>query len=126
MMALWITLAATIFLLLLWGLFLKEANTDIDAMLGDIDSATFYAVTEDWEKSTEALDKVYSRWFDRRLLYSMFFDAVSIKEVESALAKAGAYVMVKEKSSAVAELADLRHLILFIYENETISLENIM
>jgi hypothetical protein len=126
MKALWITVAATIFLLLIWGIFLNSASTDVADMLSDIDSASFYAAAEEWGKSSDALDKVYKRWFDRRLLFSMFFDAVSIKEIESVFAKAGAYIMAEEKGSAAAELADLRHLILFIYENETISIENIM
>ncbi len=126
MKALWITLAATVFLLIIWGSFLNFAGEDIDKMISNIDAAVEFISQEDWDMGQSAINKVFDNWFDKRLIYSLFFDAISIGDLETAMFKADAYIKSEEKSAAIAELAGLRHLLAFLYENETISIENIL
>jgi hypothetical protein len=126
MKAFWTTIAATAVLLVIWSVFISYADVDVDKMTSDIDAATVAIEADDWVKSRDALADVAQRWHDRRLTFSLFFDAVSIGDVEASLARAQAYCRSEEKGSALAELAYLSHLLLFLYENELITLENIL
>lgn len=126
MRAFWITVAATLILLIIWGIFVSSTDLDMKNMTANIDSAVVSINQDDWQESQERIDKVLSRWSDRRLVFSLFFDAVSIDEVESLMAKASALNKAKEKGSLLAELANLRHSLLFLLENEKISIENIL
>jgi len=122
----WITLITTIILLIAGAMFINYAGGSIDGMTGKIDAAVVSVTEEDWSESYGLLNDMLQQWSDSRLIFSLFFDAVSIGEVEASMLKAMAYNRAKEKGSMLAELAQLRHLLLFLFENETISIENIL
>jgi hypothetical protein len=126
MRALWITIIATLILFITWGTFIHFAGKDMDYMADNIDRATLSVFKEDWQEGQAFLELVEKRWFKRRLVFSLFFDAVSIGEVEASLFKATSYNSAEEKGSAMAELTNLRHLLSFLFENEKISIENIL
>jgi hypothetical protein len=126
MKALWTSIAVTAVLLVTWGVFISYAEVDVDKMVTDIDSAVVSIEADDWVEAQGAIMRVAQRWHDRRLAYSLFFDAISINDVESSLVRADAYCRAQEIGSAVAELASLRHLLLFLYENELVTIENVL
>ncbi len=125
MKGLWISLAATAALLLVWGIFISSAKADVDSMVTDIDEAIICAETEDWEKARDIIISVSDQWHARRTVFSAFFDESSIGGIEASLCITEAYIHAEEKGSSMAELANLRHLLLFLYENEMITIENI-
>ncbi|MGI6734135.1 MAG: DUF4363 family protein [Anaerovoracaceae bacterium] len=126
MKALWTSIAVTVVLLVIWSVFIGYADVDVDKMVTDIDVAVASIEADDWTQAQDAVTRVSRRWQDRRLVYSLFFDAISISDVESSLVRAGAYCRTHDESSAIAELSDLRHLLLFLYENELVTIENIL
>jgi hypothetical protein len=126
MKALWTAIAVTVILLITWGVFIDYTDVDVDKMATDIDIAVTSVETGDWGQAQDAIARVSAKWYDRRLVYSLFFDSVSINDVESSLVRAEAYCRSRESASAIAELAALRHLLLFLYENELITIENIL
>ncbi len=126
MKAFWITIVAVIVLLIMWGLFLISSDADIHNMTANIQAAESLIYIDNWQGSRDAIEQVSSQWYSRRLIFSLFFDAISIGEVEGSLNRVEAYSLAEEKGSALAELAYLRHLLLFLFENETISVENIL
>ena len=126
MKALWISVAATVALLLLWGAFINYTGEGTAKMTVGIDHAIASAETNQWKEAQDSIDSVSRQWYDHRLVYSLFFDAVSIGDVETSLVRAIAYCRSEEKGSAIAELESLRHLLLFLYENEMITIENIL
>lgn len=126
MKALWISVAATAALLLIWGAFINYTNEGTAKMTADIDDAIISVEMNQWREAKNSIESVSRQWYDRRLIYSLFFDAVSIGEVETSLVRAVAYCRTEEKGSAVAEFESLRHLLLFLYENELITIENIL
>ncbi|HPO05047.1 MAG TPA: DUF4363 family protein [Bacillota bacterium] len=126
MKAFWIVLAATAVLFIAWGLFISSADADIEKMKAEIDSAITAISVEEWDKGQDAIDNIFRQWKDKRLVFSLFFDAISIGEAEASLFKADAYTKAREKGSAMAELAYIRHRLSFLYENEKITIENIL
>ena len=126
MKALWISIAATLVLFLIWGAFISYTYEGTTEMTADIDDAIVFVEMDRWKEAQNSIESVSRQWYDRRLIYSLFFDAVSIGEVETSLVRAVAYCRTEEKGSAVAELESLRHLLLFLYENELITIENIL
>lgn len=126
MRGLWISIAATAILLVIWGLFIGFANGIIKDMVFIIDDSMAYAADEDWPNAGDDVEKTINQWSKNRLLFSLFFDAVSISDVEGTMFRAKAYGQAEEKAAFLAELAYLRHLLLFLFENETISIENIL
>lgn len=126
MKAFWITIGAVLVLLIIWGLFFISTDADIHDMTASIQDAKSLIYIDNWQESRYAIEEVSRLWYNHRLILSMLFDAISIGEVEGSLKRAKAYCLAEEKGSVLAELAYLRHLILFLLENETISVENIL
>ncbi|GAB1476027.1 hypothetical protein MASR2M70_08590 [Bacillota bacterium] len=126
MKGLWITIAATLFLLVVWGWFISSSESDVRSMTENIRKAESSIHLDNWQESREAIEDISRRWINRRLVFSLFFDAISIEEFESSIKRAAAYCFAEEKGPALAELAYLRHYLLFLFENETISVENIL
>ncbi len=122
----WITVVASLILLIAGAMFIGYAGENIGHMTENIDEAVLSITSENWEESNNLLNNVQQQWSDSRLIFSLFFDAISIGEVEASLLKSISLSKAKEQGSALAELANLRHQLLFLFENETISIENIL
>ncbi len=126
MRALWMSIAAVVLLLAFWGVFISHADADINYMEDTIEDAILSIGVEDWGKAESDIEAVSRRWQSRRLVFSLFFDAISMGEIEASLAKAHAYGGSQEKGGCLAELANLHHLLSFLYENEMVTIENIL
>lgn len=108
-----------------WGVFLNRADKAIHEMSASINEEILPAVSaEDWRRSQERFSYMSTLWNQDRRLFSIYFDAISIGQIEGSLARAKEYLQSEEKSSASGELAYLDQQLLFVLENERLSLEN--
>lgn len=108
-----------------WGVFLNRADKAIHEMSASINEEIIPAVSaEDWRRSQERFSYMSTLWNQDRRLFSIYFDAISIGQIEGSLARAKEYLQSEEKSSASGELAYLDQQLLFVLENERLSLEN--
>ncbi|NLY70390.1 MAG: DUF4363 family protein, partial [Clostridiales bacterium] len=80
---------------------------------------------ENWHDAYKSFEQVVEKWQSKRKIYSIFFDAISIGEIEGTMAKAKAYINSQDIVSAVAEIAHLEQQLSFLLENEKVTFENI-
>ena len=108
-----------------WAVFVNHATDAIHQMSSIINGDLIPSVAaENWQDAKEQLGKVSALWKEDRLLYSIFFDAISIGDVEGTLAKVSAYIREEETANAEGELEYLNQQLSFLLENEKLSLEN--
>lgn len=108
-----------------WGVFLNRADKAIHEMSASINEEIIPAVSaEDWRRSQERFSYMSTLWNQDRRLFSIYFDAISIGQIEGSLARAKEYLQSEEKSFASGELAYLDQQLLFALENERLPLEN--
>ncbi len=127
MRSLVISVVALLVIVIPWAIFINGAGSDLEDMINTVkNQAIEEALSENWKKADEALSYVSKKWYDGRKSFSIFLDAQSIDDIECSLAKARAYVNAEEKGSALGEMAYLHHQLIFLLENETTKLENIL
>jgi hypothetical protein len=108
-----------------WGLFLGQADATIQEMSKSINEEIIKAVaTEDWQRANLGFVQISTLWNQKRKLFSVFVDAISIGEIEGTLARTRAYLLSKEQANSQGELAYLDQQLSFLIENERLSLEN--
>ncbi len=127
MRSLVISVVALMVIIIPWAIFINDAGRDLESMIDTVkNTAIKEALAENWQEAEKALSYVSNKWYDGRKGFSIFLDAQSIDDIECSLARAQAYVHAQEKGSALGEMAYLHHQLIFLLENETTKLENIL
>ncbi|NLP30777.1 MAG: DUF4363 family protein [Clostridiales bacterium] len=126
MRALFISLLSLTILVVSWSIFLVYAGNAINDMVDILEYETIEKIkNENWQNAQKSFKQVIEIWQSKRKIYSVFFDANSIGEIEGTIAKAKAYINSQDQGSAVAEIAHLQQQFSFLLENEKVTLENI-
>lgn len=127
MRSLLISIVAFTLVLGSWGVFIVFADDSIHSLHQTIKKEAMLAINqEDWVKAEKSLGRVSAQWYQGRRVFSLFFNAQAIAEVEASVVRAQAYISAEEKASSLGELAYLDQQLMFLLENEKLTLENVM
>jgi hypothetical protein len=102
---------------------LETSSKKIENQLVEVENST---LSEDWEKAKSWMDSVNSNWKTTSKAWTILIDNDEIDYIDESLSKMDKYILVKDKSMALAEIATLQLYIKHIPDKESFNIKNIL
>lgn len=93
---------------------------------GQLDQVESLIVDNDWEQADQALAKSYDDWSASQAYLHIVSHHEVLDEAEAMYRRAAVFIQIREESSLLGELSDLRHQLRLLSEMEQLSIKNIL
>jgi hypothetical protein len=124
-----ITISILLLLIIIIGLglfsfsFLESSSKVIENQLVEVENNTY---SGDWVKAGAWINSVKSNWASTSRIWTALIDHAEIDNIDTALAKMEKFILVKDSSMTLSEIATLKLLIKHIPDKEAFNLKNIL
>ncbi len=109
-----------------WLIFDNYSSTNIEKMTNLIYSDIIPSVeSENWDESKEKMQKLGSYWDKYKNKALFFLNNEEISEIDYSIVKTYKYVKAEDVSNASGELCSIAEQMVFLYQKEKITPENI-
>lgn len=122
-------LAAVFCLLLLiipWCFYEHYASNTIGSYTDILDNDIMPAVlSEDWETAENKYNEIIKNWENFETVSEYFLDTEAVTEADELINKTHQYIIMRDASNASANAAELKHMLNYLHDNETLSSGNL-
>lgn len=120
-----ISLVAFLVVVTIWFFAMDYLNDSIKELIAIDNQINAYIVEENWETAEEAFEEFIEIWDKHESIYHIFLHQGCIMEVNHAISEAKIYIEYKEIAASLGHLSFIKVQLLFLYENELVTLQNI-
>lgn len=127
MRSLIISCIGILLILAIWLGFMTYTENALSDMTAELNESILPAIqTEQWERASEEFYHFSQVWHDHKKIFDFFLDQSNMAETDFCIARAGACIDSKDLASSASELACVKERLKFLYENEKITIENLL
>ncbi|SHK00362.1 DUF4363 family protein [Desulforamulus aeronauticus] len=116
-----------IVLVLAFGLWTSHAlDKASQELTGNIKQVTQEVQQDNWQEANKHVEELEQKWEKIGTWWPMVLDHQEIDNIEFALAKLKEYIATKDNVMSLAQLSELKLMILHLPEKEALTLKNIL
>lgn len=110
-----------------WLLFYDYSETKLSEYASDIENNIIPLIeSETWDESRIQINQLSDSWHRYRKTALLFLDTETINEIDYSMARSIKYVLAEDLSNSSGELYSMHEQLMFLIENDKVSLANIM
>lgn len=114
-------------LLILWFSFFSFSGNTLASFADSADITIMYSVNSgNWDKAITDFSHLETKWNKYRQIANFFLSSSELNEIDFTLARAKHYIYAESADDAGSELAHLSKQLQFLYNNESVTLGNVL
>lgn len=127
MKSFFISLLCLLILLATWITYCNYSEEKIYTFIDTIEYSILLDIDEgNWNEAKNKMEEFEEDWNNYRKSATFFFETDQINDVDYSIAKSKYYIKSKEYSNTSGELSTLKEQLRYLYENELLTLPNLL
>lgn len=127
MRSLTISITALLLIICLWFGFMTYTENLLSEFNVTITEVIIPSIqVQHWDAASDDFKNLTDNWHASKQIFDLFLDNDAMVETDFTIAKAEAYIAAQDTSSALGELFCIKEQFRYLFENERITIENLL